>query len=208
MKQIISFRSLLTAASFAILSFTACNDGADADNHDDDSANAVSADTSSSTMPAGNADHAMATLSGTKPDTTVTGTAHFSRSGDKVKMKLDIEVPKKANSSVAIHFHAMGDCGDMGKHAGGHWNPTNKNHGKWGSESFHSGDIGNIDLDANGKATFELETDLWSIGGTDSTKNILNKTIIIHSGKDDYKTQPTGNSGERIGCGVITQANM
>lgn len=207
MKKTISMRTLFTAASFAFLSLTACNDGADADKHEDADTTAVAGD-HSSTMPVGEADHASATLSGTKPDTTVTGTASFSKDGDKVKMKLELDIPKKANSSVAVHLHAMGDCGDMGKHAGGHWDPTGKNHGKWGSASFHSGDIGNIDLDASGKATFELETDLWSIGGSDSTKNILNKTIIIHSGVDDYTSQPSGNSGERIGCGVITQANM
>jgi Cu-Zn family superoxide dismutase len=51
----------------------------------------------------------------------------------------------------------------MGKAAGGHWNPTMQNPGKWGSASFHSGDIGNINLDANGNGSMQLETDLWSI---------------------------------------------
>ncbi|RYZ44679.1 MAG: superoxide dismutase family protein, partial [Chitinophagaceae bacterium] len=46
--------------------------------------------------------------------------------------------------------------------------------------------------------------DLWAIGGSDAQKNILNKTVMVHGGVDDYKSQPTGNSGGRIGCGVIT----
>jgi Cu-Zn family superoxide dismutase len=154
-----------------------------------------------------NIHHAQATLSGTKPDTTVNGTVQFDADGDKVKMKLEITVPKKAGQSVAVHIHAMADCGDMGKGAGGHWNRTNKSHGKWGSADFHSGDIGNINLDAAGKGTLELETDLWSLGG-DASKNILDKSIIVHSGVDDYTSQPSGNSGERIGCGVIKTSNQ
>jgi len=148
---------------------------------------------------------AEAILSGTQPDTTVTGTVSFNEDNGKVKMKLDITVPKKANQSVAVHIHEHGSCGDMGKEAHGHWNPTKMNHGKWGSAAFHSGDIGNVSLNAEGKGTLELETDLWSISGTDSTKNILNKAIIVHGGVDDFTTQPTGNAGSRIGCGVINK---
>ena len=148
---------------------------------------------------------AEAVLSGTQPDTTVTGTVSFNEDNGKVKMTLDITVPKKANQPVAVHIHEHGSCGDMGKDAHGHWNPTKMNHGKWGSAAFHSGDIGNVDLNAEGKGTLELETDLWSISASDSTKNILNKAIIVHGGVDDFTTQPTGNAGSRIGCGVINK---
>jgi len=150
---------------------------------------------------------AEAVLNGTQPDTTVSGKASFTEDNGKVKMTLDLTVPKKANQSVAVHIHEHGSCGDMGKEAHGHWNPTKMNHGKWGSASFHSGDIGNVDLNAEGKGTLELETDLWSISGTDTTKNILNKAIIVHGGVDDFTTQPTGNAGSRIGCGVINKLN-
>jgi superoxide dismutase, Cu-Zn family len=146
---------------------------------------------------------AEAVLAGTHPDTTVTGTVRFNEANGKVKMTLDITVPKKAKQSVAVHIHEHGSCGDMGKEAHGHWNPTKANHGKWGGASFHLGDIGNVDLNAEGKGTLELETDLWSITGADTTKNILNKAIIVHGGVDDFTTQPTGNAGSRIGCGVI-----
>lgn len=146
---------------------------------------------------------AEAMLSGTQPDTTVTGTVQFTEDDGKVKMTLDITVPKKSNQSVAVHIHEHGNCGDMGKEAHGHWNPAKTNHGKWGSANFHRGDIGNVDLNGEGKGTLELETDLWSISGSDTTKNILNKAIIVHGGADDFTTQPTGNAGSRIGCGVI-----
>jgi Cu-Zn family superoxide dismutase len=150
---------------------------------------------------------AEAVLSGTQADTSVTGTARFSEENGKVKLTLDITVPKKANQSVAVHIHEHGECGDMGKDAHGHWNPTKMNHGKWGSASFHRGDIGNVKLDANGKGSLELETDLWSISGSDTTKNIVNRAVIVHGGVDDFTTQPTGNAGSRIGCGVIKKGS-
>ncbi|HEY1008313.1 MAG TPA: superoxide dismutase family protein, partial [Sphingobacteriaceae bacterium] len=68
--------------------------------------------------------------------------------------------------------------------------------------SFHSGDIGNVQLDGKGNGKLTLTSDRWSIGGDEKT-NILNRAVIVHSGVDDYTTQPTGNAGSRIGCGVI-----
>lgn len=147
-------------------------------------------------------DHAEANISGTYSDTLVSGTAKFDNKDGKVKMVLTLSVPSKAGKSVAVHFHEHGDCGDKGNLSHGHWNPTNAQHGKWGSANFHSGDIGNIKLDDKGEASFELETDLWTLGGP-ATTNILDKAIIVHSGEDDYTSQPSGNSGNRIGCGVV-----
>ena len=150
---------------------------------------------------------AEAVLSATYPDTAVSGTAKFDAGSDgKVKMKIEITVPAKAGKSVAVHIHEHGDCSENGKMAHGHWNPTNAQHGKWGQGSFHSGDIGNVKLDAKGKGTFSLETDLWTLGGK-ADKNILGKAIIVHGGVDDFTTQPTGNAGSRIGCGVINKLN-
>jgi Cu-Zn family superoxide dismutase len=145
---------------------------------------------------------AEASVTGTKSDTTVTGTARFTQADGKVKFDLSLTIPSMANDTVAVHIHEHGDCGDAGKNTHGHWNPTGKQHGKWGTGDFHSGDIGNVILDASGKGTASLETDLWSIGG-DITKDILGKAIIVHSGVDDFTTQPTGNAGSRIGCGLI-----
>ena len=145
---------------------------------------------------------AKAILSGTYADTTLEGTAAFKQENGKVKLDLNITVPAKANQSVAVHLHEHGGCGNMGADAHGHWNPTGKDHGKWGDAAFHSGDIGNVQLDAEGKGSLTMETDLWTIGG-DSSTNILQKAVIVHGGVDDYKTQPTGNAGGRIGCGVI-----
>lgn len=191
LKQIIAFGSL-----FSILCFTACNN--------DEKKQEITTTTENTEVntPEGGAITAM--LTGTVPDTTLRGTAEFIQQNGNVKMILNITCLKMANKSVAVHLHEMGDCGDMGKMAHGHWNPTNQQHGKWGSGSFHSGDIGNVSLDAAGKGTLEMETDLWSMGG-DGKANILNRSVIVHSGIDDFTTQPTGNAGSRIGCGVITK---
>jgi Cu-Zn family superoxide dismutase len=146
-----------------------------------------------------------ALIAGTKGDTLVQGTLKiFEQKDSSVKMELELLVPKKANQSVAVHLHEHGMCGNMGADAHGHWNPTASQHGKWGSASFHAGDIGNIQLDATGKGTLQLTTKLWTIAGSDNT-NIVGRGVIVHSGVDDYTSQPSGNSGSRIGCGIIEQ---
>lgn len=146
--------------------------------------------------------HGEAMIMSTYSDTAVSGTAKFDTVGGKVKMVLELNVPSKSGKEVAVHLHEHGDCGDSGKMAHGHWNPTNAQHGKWGTGSFHSGDIGNVKLDSKGKGTVTIETDLWTLGGM-ADKNILGKAVIVHGGVDDFTTQPTGNAGSRIGCGVI-----
>lgn len=192
-----NFKQLIACAGiFAALFFTACNNNGEKK----EETTTTTTDTVQTTVPEINA--AAATLSGTVPDTTLSGTAEFTQQNGKVKLVLNITCAKMAGKSVAVHLHEMGDCGDMGNMAHGHWNPTNQQHGKWGSSSFHSGDIGNVSLDAQGKGTLDMETDLWSLGGGEKT-NILNRAFIVHSGVDDFKTQPTGNAGSRIGCGVI-----
>lgn len=146
---------------------------------------------------------ARADITSTRADTTGTGTANFKVNSDgKVELKLKVNFPVMGYKSVAVHLHEHGDCSDSGKGAHGHWNPTVENHGKWGSASYHSGDIGNITLDQNGDGEITLVSDRWTIGGDEKT-NILNRAVIVHSGVDDYETQPSGNSGSRIGCGVI-----
>jgi len=147
--------------------------------------------------------HAEAEILATKADTTVNGKITFdSGSNSEVNMKLDLTIPSRAGKSVAVHIHESGDCGNAGDMSKGHWNPTNAQHGKWGSGSYHLGDIGNVKLDKDGKGVLALTTDQWALGGS-SDKNIIGKAIIVHSGVDDYKSQPSGDAGSRIGCGVI-----
>lgn len=189
--------------AFCAMAFFGCNNESNETTTTDssvvrnDSMNMTGTDSS-----AAMATQAVATLTGTSPDTVVTGTARFDAAGGKVKLTLDITVPSKAGKEVAVHIHEHGDCGDKGNMAHGHWNPGSNQHGKWGSGNHHAGDIGNVKLDGQGKGTLTIETDLWTLGG-DAMKNIVGKAVIVHSGVDDYTTQPTGNAGSRIGCGVI-----
>jgi Cu-Zn family superoxide dismutase len=141
-------------------------------------------------------------ISATKPEMPGEGTISFSQEGNEVMMKLDISFPSKAGKSVAVHIHEHGDCGDAGNNAHGHWNPNKSKHGKWGAAEYHLGDIGNVQLDQSGKGSLKMKTDKWSIG-TGAANDIIGKGIIVHDGVDDYVTQPTGNAGSRIGCGVI-----
>ena len=189
--------ALLFASSFAVVS---CNSDEAETTETGDTTATIATDTTATNF----ADRAEAVISNTYPDTAVTGTTTFETVNGKVKMVLNITAASRANKSVAVHIHEHGGCGNAGGDAHGHWNPTKVNHGKWGSDAFHSGDIGNVDLNGEGKGTKELETDRWTIGG-DSTTNILNRSIIVHGGTDDFKTQPTGNAGNRIGCGIINK---
>ncbi len=109
----------------------------------------------------------------------------------------------------AIHIHEKSDCSsDNGKSAGGHWNPTLENHGKWGnSDGFHRGDIGNFTVDENGNGTVSFTTDLWCLDCEDQNKNIIGKSIIVHKGYDDFVSQPSGAAGSRIACGGIIENN-
>jgi Cu-Zn family superoxide dismutase len=137
-----------------------------------------------------------------KTKSNVNGTITFTEIDGKVKMTVDISGLTPGDHG--IHIHAIGDCvAADGSSAGGHWNPTNVGHGKWGIAPFHKGDIGNILADSNGIGKLILETDLWCINCDDETKNIIGKAIIIHEGVDDYSSQPAGAAGDRIGCGKI-----
>ena len=147
---------------------------------------------------------AHADIQATKSDTAGTGKATFTKKNDgTVELQLNVTFLSMANKSVAVHIHEHGDCGDEGKGAHGHWNPTNEAHGKWGSAAYHSGDIGNVSLNDKGEGTITVSSDRWTIGGDEKT-NVLNRSIIVHSGVDDYTSQPSGNAGSRIGCGLIT----
>jgi Cu-Zn family superoxide dismutase len=137
-----------------------------------------------------------------KSNSTVTGTATFTEKNGKVTF-----VAKMAGLQPgvhAIHIHEKSDCSAVdGSSAGGHWNPTFKKHGKWGSAEYHKGDIGNFTADAKGNGTITLTTDEWCIGCGDATKDILGKGLIVHQGTDDFTTQPTGNAGGRVACAGI-----
>lgn len=141
---------------------------------------------------------------GPASDSIVTGTATFTQNGDQITLTIDIQ---NATPGIhAVHIHENGDCSSPdGKSAGGHWNPTGVAHGKWGVGEFHLGDLGNITVGEDGTGSIKLTTDLWEIG-TGSDIDVVGKGIIVHAGADDFTSQPSGNAGARVGCGVIVLA--
>lgn len=140
-----------------------------------------------------------------KSDSKVAGTVVFTQENGKVKMTAELTGLKEGTH--AIHIHETADCSSAdGKSAGGHWNPTNQPHGKWGSaDGYHKGDIGNLEAKADGTASLTMTTDEWCIGCGDSNKDILGHSIIVHEGVDDFKSQPSGDAGSRVSCGGIIQ---
>jgi Cu-Zn family superoxide dismutase len=100
-----------------------------------------------------------------------------------------------------FHIHEFGDCTSTdGTSAGRHFNPTNMEHGSPMESMHHEGDLGNVVADNDGKAHLEyLDKDISLMG----MKSIIGRSVVIHKGEDDMKTQPTGNSGARVAYGVI-----
>lgn len=135
----------------------------------------------------------------------VTGTVDFKEEGEKVYMVAEIAGLKPGKH--AIHIHEFADCSsDDGKSAGGHWNPTDQPHGKWEAETgYHRGDIGNFVANENGEGTVKFMTDEWCVDCGDKRRDIVGKSIVIHEGADDFKSQPSGDAGKRVACGAIAK---
>jgi Cu-Zn family superoxide dismutase len=134
-------------------------------------------------------------------NTDMGGSAIFIRVGDNIDLQVSVE--QAPPGPHAVHIHETGDCSaDDASSAGGHWNPDGHDHGQWGEGVHHLGDIGNLEVDEEGKGSLTLTTDRWSMGDG-GPNDILEKAVIVHVDADDFETQPTGNAGGRIGCGVI-----
>jgi len=129
------------------------------------------------------------------------GRAVFTLDGTAVTLRLSVE--GATPGPHALHIHERGDCSAPdAASAGGHFNPGQESHGRWGHPPHHLGDIGNIEVGQDGTGALVLTTERWSLG-TGRPEDIVGKSVILHAGVDDFATQPTGNAGGRIGCGVI-----
>lgn len=104
-----------------------------------------------------------------------------------------------------FHIHEFGDCSAAdATSAGGHFNPDNKPHGSPEDIDRHVGDLGNLDADAEGRARYERVDGHIALSGP---RSIVGLAVIIHAGEDDFTSQPTGNAGARVACGVIGVAS-
>lgn len=129
----------------------------------------------------------------------VQGIVTFTEEKGGIRVVADIE--GLAPGKHGFHIHEYGDCSAAdGTSAGGHFNPEGKPHGAPTSQNRHVGDLGNITANAEGKAHYEWTDPLIAFTGT---RSIIGRAIIVHADEDDLKSQPTGNAGPRIACGVI-----
>lgn len=129
----------------------------------------------------------------------VIGTVSFHKVDGGVRILAD--VAGLSEGKHGFHVHEHGDCSAAdGSSAGGHFNPTGAKHGGPDSAERHVGDMGNLEANEEGFAHYDQINSLMELNGKNS---IVGKSIVIHEGEDDLVTQPTGNSGARIGCGEI-----
>lgn len=131
----------------------------------------------------------------------VTGIVTFKQVGNSVLVTGTIS-GLKPNQEHGFHIHEKGDCSDgdaMG--TGGHFNPVISVHGAHGLGSHHAGDLPSLKADATGKARVNFTSKTISVAS--SVTQIIGRGLVVHRDPDDFKTQPSGNSGPRLACAVI-----
>ena len=143
---------------------------------------------------------ASAQLQPTK-NNTASGTVTFQQTAGKVRVVADVSglAPGREHG---FHIHEAGDCssGD-GLSAKGHFNPHMKPHGHYGGAERHAGDLPALKADDKGNARIEQDVDVITVAP--GPAGIVGRGVIVHADPDDYKSQPTGNAGARLACGVI-----
>jgi len=133
------------------------------------------------------------------------GTAKLKETAQGVRVAL--EVANLPPGVHGFHLHAVGKCEAPDfKSAGGHFNPEGKQHGWENPAGHHAGDLQNLTVNAQGKARVKLVVTGVTLGeGANSLFHPEGTAIVIHASPDDMKTDPAGNAGSRIACGVITK---
>ncbi len=171
------------------------------DNMADDAMNATDTNMVNEADDAANDPQALAIIEGTTENSELYGEVELTQTNEGVMV--NAEVYNAPPGKHGFHVHENGSCEDKGNAAGGHFNPAGAQHGmitKDGEGKAHEGDMGNIDINAEGEGTLSLVIPGASL--TEGKNNIVGKAIILHEKEDDF-SQPTGNAGSRIGCGVI-----
>lgn len=135
---------------------------------------------------------------------TVSGTVSFvQRNGE---ILVDARVKGLTPGLHGFHIHETGDCSAPdASSAGGHFNPTRVAHGAPGGGAHHGGDFGNLNADANGDAKLEagLPITLANMARAGDSASIVGRAVVVHADPDDLVSQPAGNSGKRLACGII-----
>jgi Cu-Zn family superoxide dismutase len=131
----------------------------------------------------------------------VWGSVSFVETDKGVLVRADVRnLPP--GGEFGFHVHEKGDCssGD-GMSAGGHFNPAGKPHGNYRNPDRHAGDLINLRADSEGDATYAFETTLLTV--RPGPNSVVGRAVVIHADRDDYTSQPAGNAGKRIACGLI-----
>ncbi|GAC1432188.1 MAG: hypothetical protein NVSMB68_04650 [Thermoanaerobaculia bacterium] len=136
---------------------------------------------------------------------TATGTVHLQELNDgSVDVSADLtNVPPGVHG---FHIHEKGDCSNNGNAAGGRYNPTSMPHASPDAQSHHAGDFGNVTADANGEVHTKFNT--RSVTVHEGMSSAIGHAVVLHANADDLTTQPSGNAGPRIACGVLTLHDM
>ena len=129
--------------------------------------------------------------------------ASATTSGDRLRVR--VEAAGLAPGSYGAHIHAVGRCDPPGfESAGPHWNPTGREHGSQNPDGAHLGDLPNLLVGANGEGSFEFAIAGTRLsGGRVALLDEDGAAVVIHANPDDYRTDPSGNSGARLACGVF-----
>lgn len=145
---------------------------------------------------------AVAVINGTEGND-VSGTVTFTKAEEGIS--ISAELSGLAEGKHGFHIHQYGDCTAAdGTSAGGHYAPDGDKHGSPTEDNSHDGDLGNIIANEEGDATLDITSSDIVMNGP---KSIIGRGVVVHSGEDDFTSQPSGAAGARVACGVIGVAN-
>ncbi|BAU62769.1 putative superoxide dismutase [Stanieria sp. NIES-3757] len=181
-KKLLKYASLSAATTATILTFTLVNY----------SSQSLLAQTSA----------IQTIISGTSQSPSTTGTVVLTETAEG--LRITGTIANLTPGEHGFHVHEYGSCGNDADDAGGHFNPAGVPHGHLlssGFENAHGGDLGNIYAAEDGIAKFDQVYPGLTLA--DSSYSVMGRSLVVHANPDDFATQPTGNSGARIGCGVI-----
>ena len=133
----------------------------------------------------------------------IVATASAVPDGDRLRVR--VEAAGLRPGSFGVHLHSVGRCDPPGfESAGPHWNPTGRRHGSLNPEGPHLGDLPNLLVGANREGSMEFVIAGARLGGgRDALLDEDGAALVIHAAPDDYRTDPSGNSGSRLACGVL-----
>jgi len=136
-----------------------------------------------------------------KSGASLRGHASVWEAGAAVTLRLAVSAATPG--AHAVHLHVIGDCSSPdGESAGGHWNPTRQVHGQFDATPHHLGDVANLKVEPDGTGVLTFTTRRWSIG-TGRADDVVGKAVVVHMAQDDFSSQPSGNAGARVACGVL-----